>query len=992
LTLSASPSNSTYGQQVALTATLSPYSEQNQTTNGETVTFYNGANILGIATLTGGVATLNVTSLPVATDSLKAAYAGDTNFAASTSNTLSYSVANAATLTLSANPTISTYGQQVTLTATLSPYTLNGQSTNGESVTFSNGTTNLGTATLASGVATLSVTSLPGGTNSLTANYSGDSNFASAKSNVLPYVVNRATPSITWANPASVTYGAALSAAQLDATASVPGTFAYTPAVGAVPLAGADSLSVTFTPTDAVDFATATKSVSLVVNQATPTIAWANPSAITYGTALSGTQLNATASVPGTFAYTPAAGAVPLAGTDSLSVTFTPTDTTDYTTATASVSLLVNKATPAITWPSPPAITYGTALSAAQLNATASTAGTFTYTPVLGAVPSAGHQALSVSFSPTDTADYVTTSGTNTVTVNPASLTVTAANASRPYGAANPTFSASIAGAVNNDVFTTTATSAATSSNAVGTYAIVPTVAGPNLANYSVNSISGTLTVTPAVLTVVPANATRAYGATNPVPTGTVTGTLNGDTFTVTGTTTATATSPVGSYPITYTVAGSNLADYSVVSATGTLTITQARPVITWPTPGAIAYGTALSAAQLNATASTAGTFSYTPAAGTLPSAGAQTLSVTFTPTDTTDYGTATSTVSLTVNKATLAVSANNAARVFGAANPAFTGTLTGAVNGDTFTATFSTAATAASTVGSYPIIPSVTGANIANYNIMATNGALTISQAGTATTFALSNSNLTLTATVGSLTSGTPTGAVGFYEGQTLVGTGTLLNGVATYTTTSFPTGDVVVSAEYSGDVNFTQSSAPPIFVLSVSPATTSLTVAQAGSVTDALSIAVAPGYSGTVTFSCTGLPHNAACSFQPSSVAFTGTSTTANVTMTIQTSTTASVSAPALLPFENRRTIALAATLWMPGLFAAAVARRRRSSRLQKLLTLLLLCGLASALTACGSSPSSSSSSSSSQTPAGSSTVQVIASGPGGLAQTTSLTLTVQ
>jgi 2-keto-3-deoxy-6-phosphogluconate aldolase len=60
-------------------------------------------------------------------------------------------------------------------------------------------------------------------------------------------------------------------------------------------------------------------------------------------------------------------------------------------------------------------------------------------------------------------------------------------------------------------------------------------------------------------------------------------------------------------------------------------------PVITWTTPAAIPYGTALSAAQLDATASVPGTFAYSPSAGTVLAAGAQTLSVTFTPTDTTD-------------------------------------------------------------------------------------------------------------------------------------------------------------------------------------------------------------------------------------------------------------------------------------------------------------------------------------------------------------------
>src|SRR5438270_1966755 len=92
----------------------------------------------------------------------------------------------------------------------------------------------------------------------------------------------------------------------------------------------------------------------------TPTITWAAPAAITYGTALSSTQLNATASVPGAFVYAPTAGTVLNAGTQPLSVAFTPSDTTKYNTASANVSLTVNKATPTITWAAPAPITQGT--------------------------------------------------------------------------------------------------------------------------------------------------------------------------------------------------------------------------------------------------------------------------------------------------------------------------------------------------------------------------------------------------------------------------------------------------------------------------------------------------------------------------------------------------------------------------------------------------------------------------------------------------------
>src|SRR6185436_4744317 len=133
---------------------------------------------------------------------------------------------------------------------------------------------------------------------------------------------------------------------------------------------------------------------------------------------LGATQLNATTTVPGTFVYTPAAGEVLSAGAaHSLSVTFTPTDAANYTNATKAVAINVLKATPVITWAPPADIVYGTALSATQLNATTTVAGTFVYTPAASTVLSAGTaQSLSVTFTPTDAANY--TPATASVSIN----------------------------------------------------------------------------------------------------------------------------------------------------------------------------------------------------------------------------------------------------------------------------------------------------------------------------------------------------------------------------------------------------------------------------------------------------------------------------------------------------------------------------------------------------------------------------------------------
>src|SRR5207244_2977463 len=116
----------------------------------------------------------------------------------------------------------------------------------------------------------------------------------------------------------------------------------------------AQTLSVAFTPTDAANYTTATKTLAINVLKATPVITWTTPADIVYGTALSTTQLNATASVPGTFVYTPAVGAVLNAGAaQTLSVSFTPTDAANYTTATPDGRRTGTKARPTTTWATP---------------------------------------------------------------------------------------------------------------------------------------------------------------------------------------------------------------------------------------------------------------------------------------------------------------------------------------------------------------------------------------------------------------------------------------------------------------------------------------------------------------------------------------------------------------------------------------------------------------------------------------------------------------
>lgn len=314
----------------------------------------------------------------------------------------------------------------------------------------------------------------------------------------------------------------------------------------------------------------------------TPAITWPTPLAITYGTALSATQLNATSSMAGTFVYSPATDAVLNAGARSLSVTFTPTDGANYTTATKSVNLTVNKATPAISWSNPPTITYGTALSASQLTATANVPGVFVYTPAAGAVPNAGTQSLGVSFTPTDSSNYTGAAKSVNLAVNKATLMVTATDKSRTYGVANPVFTAVFSGFVNGDAASVVTgspafTTPASSTSNVGTYAITPAAGTLVANNYSFSPFNnGTLTVTKATLTVTADNKAKLQGTENPPLTVSYAGFVNGDSAgSLTTQSVASVltdiSSPIGSYPIA--PFGGVSANYSFIYVNGVLNV-----------------------------------------------------------------------------------------------------------------------------------------------------------------------------------------------------------------------------------------------------------------------------------------------------------------------------------------------------------------------------------------------------------------------------------
>ena len=326
----------------------------------------------------------------------------------------------------------------------------------------------------------------------------------------------QAAPIITWTNPAPVPYGTALGSVQLDAAASVPGVGIYNPPAGTVLSAGTNVLSFVFSPTNATGHSSATTSVSLVVLRA-PLTVMANNATRFYGAANPAFTDTITGLVNGdniTATNTCSATAASPAGTYAIipSLIDPNNRAANYTVTLVNGTLTVFPATPIVTWTNPAPITYGTALTSNQLNATANVRGAFAYTPTNGTILFRGTNALSVIFIPTDPVDYSNVTDTVNLLVSCAPLTVTASNLTWVYGQcqSNPVFSGAITGIQNGDNITAIWSSAATCTSPPGTYSIAPTLASPSnlLSNYCVTLMDGTLTILaappPAIASVIP--------------------------------------------------------------------------------------------------------------------------------------------------------------------------------------------------------------------------------------------------------------------------------------------------------------------------------------------------------------------------------------------------------------------------------------------------------------------------------------------------------
>ena len=635
----------------------------------------------------------------------------------------------------------------------------------------------------------------------------------SAATQTFTLTVNKATPTVTWGAPGAIVYGTALSSTQLNATASLAGSFAYTPVAGTVLNVGAtQTLAVTFTPTDAVNYNSVNTSSSITVSKATPTVGWNAPSAISYGTALSAAQLNATASVPGNFVYSPVAGTMLNAGnSQTLSVTFTPTDTANYSVATATTSINVSKLAPVVSWSAPVDITYGTALTAARLNATANVPGTFAYTPVVGTVLNAGaSQTLSVTFTPTDTTNYTPASTTTSITVSKATPTVawtspTAITYGTALSASQLNATTGVPGAF---VYTPAAgTVLNTGADQALSVSFAPTDAG----NYNPATGSTTITVqkaTPTITWTAPAGITYGTALSGPqlTPSANVAGSF------VYSPDAGTILNAGSNQTLSATFTPNDTANYAATTANVAINVAKATPTVNWTAPTGIVYGTSLSATQLNATASVAGTFVYAPVAATVLEPGSgQNLAVTFTPTDAANYNPATGSVQISVSKAPATVTLANLTHAYNGSAKNATATANPTVQNITIaytnTATPSTPPVAA---GTYGVTATIVDARYEG----SASDSLTITKADQAITFAalvpkaVDSAPFALTATADSglavaysLSNNNPT------SGNPADPVATISNG----TVTLLNRGNITITASQAGTGNYNAASPVP-------------------------------------------------------------------------------------------------------------------------------------------------------------------------------------
>ena len=831
---------STFGQAVTLTATVQPPAG---TTATGSVTFMDGSYGIGTGTLANNTAQLTLSSLAVGSHSITTVYGGNANLTGSTSSAITETITQAATTTaVTSNLNPASFGQCVQLSATVQPASGTARATG--TVSFLDGTTSIGTGTLSNNVATLSYCGFVGGTHTITANYSGDSNYISSVSAALTENVNPVSSSVAVAsnqNPATfgsaVTFTATVapSVSGANATGSVTffdgstslgtATVSSNSAQLNVSSLASGSHSITAKYGGDGNFNGSTSATLPETVNAAPTtttvLSRLNPASYGQSVTLSASiQPPSGASATGTVTFFDGSTSVGTATVSSnaaqLAVSSLLAGTHSITAVYSGNSNLAGSTSSAVSEVVNPATTTTTVSSSAN-PAPVGQVVTFTASvqPAFG-----GTAGGSVSFS-----DGTTLLGTVSLTNNYGQLSVSTLGGG----------SHSITAAYNGDASTTASTSSVLSQtiNPAATTTTFTATPNPSVFNQWISF----------VVTVAP--------ATGGTPTGTVT--LMDGTNTLS---TATLSSGVGrisysglapgTHPLTAVYSGD--ANFTAsTSAAQNVTVNQASTTTTVSSSlNPSTYGRAVTftaSVQAPQGINPSGTVTFMDGSATLGSANLSNGSAQLTlpglaagsHSITAAYGGNTYlTGSTSTGLAQSVSSASSATTVSSSVNPAvfrqsvvLSATIQPAFGGGaTGTVTFLDGAVALGSspvsgsaaqlslswlaVGSHAITAEYSGdSNVAG----STSAALTqtVSQAATTTTVtsaanpAVFEQSVTFSVRIQSSSTGTPTGTVTLLDGSSSLGSTALpANGVAQFAISSLVPGVHAISASYSGDANF--------------------------------------------------------------------------------------------------------------------------------------------------------------------------------------------
>jgi hypothetical protein len=634
--------------------------------------------------------------------------------------------------------------------------------------------------------------------------------------------VEKATPEISWSNPANITYGTLLNSndhLNASVVGTISGTYTYTPAAGTKLNAGDNQiLRVDFVPngSDANNYDPTYKEVRINVSKAKGTINWENPANITYGTLLSEDQLNASVSdVNGEYTYTPALGTKLNADENQvLTVVFTPTgaDADNYLFEPKTVTINVDKATPKINWNNTDVITYGTPLT----NATANVGGSFVYKEGTTEIPNqatlnVGNHTITVEFTPSDGENYnfISNNYTISVTSATANLTWTPVVTEITYGdPLSAVLNANTTTGDNGAIIYKEGETIVTSETILNVGSHNITAILPAAGNYNEATVNRTITVKkadpiiswtqPAPITYGTAlNADDHLNASSEAP-GTITYKEGGNNVKIGD------ILNVGEHTITATLPESD--NYNEGTETAIIVVNAADPNLSWtPVVTEITYGTALSDAQLNAVTPTDGTITYKEGetvvtSGTILDAGDHTITATLPASG--NYNESTSQAVIKVKKADPVISYEVTEDLsYGATATDIENSINASAtfNNVTLDGDFSYSIPATLNAGSKTVTITFTPNNTNNFNVATIKANITINQASPVVTWDVPAE---ITITYGTVLTKTQlkatTNAIGQFS-YLLAEGGNALD-------TIIDAGTYVVKAVFSGSINYAQ------------------------------------------------------------------------------------------------------------------------------------------------------------------------------------------